>query len=65
MYNRAVEFLRDTDGAVTVDWVVLTGSIVTITLLLLSDMTSGVDIAAKNIPDRAVGVANSIKTINY
>ncbi|MEO0913447.1 MAG: hypothetical protein AAFY59_10725 [Pseudomonadota bacterium] len=42
-------FLKEEDGAVTVDWVVLTAAIVGISVLLMIFVSSGVNIAASRI----------------
>jgi len=42
-------FVEDEDGAVTVDWVVLTAAIVGIALLVISIIKEGVLVAATDI----------------
>ena len=49
MLNRLKRFWRDSDGAVTVDWVVLCAAIVGLTVLISSAMT-----------DNAVGLGDSL-----
>ncbi|QHQ37514.1 hypothetical protein GO499_19610 [Algicella marina] len=42
-------FLKEEDGAVTVDWVVLTAAIVGVSVLLMIFVRSGVNSAASSI----------------
>ncbi len=45
-------FVRDEDGAVTVDWVVLTAALVGIAILVLSIVSGGINSAASDINTR-------------
>ncbi|MCF6276169.1 MAG: hypothetical protein L3J05_10455 [Robiginitomaculum sp.] len=49
-------FVKDEDGAVTVDWVVLTAAIVGIALAILVTIGDALDNTANNIAD-AIGTA--------
>ncbi len=49
-------FVKDEDGAVTVDWVVLTAAIVGIALAIVATVSSGLNNAANNIAN-AIDVA--------
>ena len=50
-------FAKDEDGAVTVDWVVLTGAIVTLGLLVMSTVKPGITGAASTINTRVSSAA--------
>lgn len=65
MYERIRNFLRDTDGAITVDWVVLTAAVVTITLLFLSDLTGKLDTAAGGLETRMAPIVSNMPSINF
>jgi hypothetical protein len=65
MYDRILKFCRDTDGAITVDWVVLSGVIVTLAMLIANDIMGGAAVSGQNTADRAMSVVNSIQTINF
>lgn len=43
MKKYLAKFLHDTDGAVTVDWVVLTAAVVFLGLAVMTSINSGVD----------------------
>jgi Flp pilus assembly pilin Flp len=47
--NVIKSFAKDEDGAVTVDWVVLTGAIVVLGLLVMSTIRPGITGAAATI----------------
>jgi Flp pilus assembly pilin Flp len=47
--NVIKSFAKDEDGAVTVDWVVLTGAIVVLGLLVMSTIRPGITGAATTI----------------
>ena len=53
----ATAFLRDEDGAVTVDWVVLTAALVGLALAVIVALTPGLESAAGDIN-------NSLSTAN-
>lgn len=57
MLNRLLGFGKDQSGAVTVDWVVLTGAVVGLGLLVLNSMGGSINTAAENIA--ATVVANA------
>ncbi len=45
-------FAKDEDGAVTVDWVVLTAALVGIAIVVLSIVSAGINSAASDINTR-------------
>jgi Flp pilus assembly pilin Flp len=49
LLNIFKHFAKDEDGAVTVDWVVLTGAIVALGLLVMSTIKPGITGAAATI----------------
>ena len=49
MLNHIKTFLADEDGAVTVDWVVLTAAIVGLGIAVLSSVSTGAELMADNI----------------
>jgi Flp pilus assembly pilin Flp len=49
MLNFIPKFLADEDGAVTVDWVVLTAAIVGLGIAVLTSVSNGAEIMASNI----------------
>ena len=49
MQNFMNAFIRDEDGAVTVDWVVLTAAIVGLGIAVLTSVSSGAETMAENI----------------
>jgi len=49
--NLIKTFRRDEDGAVTVDWVVLTAAIVGLGIVVLGSVTSGVTNLSSDIQD--------------
>lgn len=51
-------FVKDEDGAVTVDWVVLTAAIVGIGLIVLSIIRTGVYAAASDIYESLTAAIN-------
>ena len=51
LLNLAKRFQKDEDGAVTVDWVVLTAAIVGLGLIVISAVRPGVTGLAGNISD--------------
>ncbi len=50
--------VKDEDGAVTVDWVVLTAAIVGISVILLAIIRDGVNTAASQIYDELTSAIN-------
>ncbi|MEM9435988.1 MAG: hypothetical protein AAGA15_03025 [Pseudomonadota bacterium] len=52
---------RDEDGAVTVDWVVLTAAIVGLGILVLSTVSGGI----QNLTDRIDGELSSMSIAAY
>lgn len=65
MFSNCTKFLADEDGAVTVDWVVLTAAVVTITILFLSDFTSRIDGDAGGLKDSILPVLQAISTFQF
>ena len=53
---RVKNFAADKDGAVTVDWVVLTAAIVGIAIAVISTIKGGVDAAATDISNALTAV---------
>ncbi len=53
MLNYIQNFARDEDGAVTVDWVVLTAAIVGLGIAVLTSVSTGAELMADNIEARA------------
>ncbi len=51
-------FVEDEDGAVTVDWVVLTAAIVGIALLVIAIIKDGVLVAASDINEQLTQAIN-------
>ena len=49
MINFIKNFRKDEDGAVTVDWVVLTAAIVGLGIAAVSTVSSGIDTAAASL----------------
>ncbi|MDG1118797.1 MAG: hypothetical protein P8N72_16980 [Flavimaricola sp.] len=49
MLNFSKSFSADEDGAVTVDWVVLTAAIVGLGIAVLTSVSNGAEIMASNI----------------
>lgn len=49
MLNFIKNFRRDEDGAVTVDWVVLTAALVGLAILVLGTVTTGIEGLATDI----------------
>jgi Flp pilus assembly pilin Flp len=49
MQNFMNAFIRDEDGAVTVDWVVLTAAIVGLGIAVLTSVSNGAETMAENI----------------
>ncbi|MBM1221559.1 hypothetical protein JQU17_11700 [Ponticoccus sp. SC2-23] len=49
MQNFMNAFIRDEDGAVTVDWVVLTAAIVGLGIAVLTSVSNGAEQMAENI----------------
>ena len=65
MFSNCTKFLADEDGAVTVDWVVLTAAVVTITILFLSDFTNRIDGDAGGLKDSIMPVLQAISTFQF
>ncbi len=65
MFSNWQHFLTDEEGAVTVDWVVLTAAIVAITVLFLSDFTSRIDGNAAGLKDSVMPVLQAISTFSF
>lgn len=59
----AMNFVRDEDGAVTVDWVVLTAAIVGLGIAVLTSVSSGTtslaDKISSNLAAKEVGIPGS------
>ena len=49
LFKFAKNFARDEDGAVTVDWVVLTAAIVGLGIAVITSVSSGVNTLGNNI----------------
>ncbi len=49
LFKLANQFSKDEDGAVTVDWVVLTAALVGIALVVISTVKSGIEEASTDI----------------
>ncbi|WP_170311884.1 Flp family type IVb pilin [Sulfitobacter sabulilitoris] len=49
-------FWKDTNGAVTVDWVVLCASVVMLAVAAITSVQTGADTLAKNTGDYIVGL---------
>jgi len=49
LFKLANKFSKDEDGAVTVDWVVLTAALVGIALAVISTISAGIDNASTDI----------------
>lgn len=49
MLTNMFSFIRDENGAVTVDWIVLTAVIVSFGLLILIPISNAITVAADNI----------------
>ena len=49
LFKLAKNFCRDEDGAVTVDWVVLTAAIVGLGIAVLTSVSNGAEQMAENI----------------
>jgi len=56
MKNLINAFVKDEDGAVTVDWVVLTAAIVGIALAIIAVVSKGLSNAATDIANSLSGV---------
>ena len=65
MYDRAISFVRNTDGAVTVDWVVLAGAMVTLALLMAGDVMGSASTSGTKSNARAMSVVQNIKTLDF
>nr|WP_281984232.1 hypothetical protein [Thalassorhabdomicrobium marinisediminis] len=55
MLNYIKNFRNDEDGAVTVDWVVLTAAIVGLGILVLASISDGVQTATEETSDNIAG----------
>ena len=49
MYNLFTSFLKDEEGAVTVDWVILTSGIVVLGAIVIASISSGTGSLANQI----------------
>lgn len=49
MFTRIKEFVCNEDGAVTVDWIVLTAAIVSMGLIIIASVEGGVSTAADSV----------------
>jgi Flp pilus assembly pilin Flp len=49
-------FLRDESGAVTVDWVVLTGALVALGMIVITTISGGLETGANSISDGIASV---------
>jgi len=62
MQNFMNAFIRDEDGAVTVDWVVLTAAIVGLGIAVLTSVSSGAETMAENIESE---LETAVPTITF
>ncbi|WP_417253892.1 Flp family type IVb pilin [Celeribacter sp.] len=62
LFKFAKNFARDEDGAVTVDWVVLTAAIVGLGIAILASVSGKVEALGKNIGDDLTTHTTSIAT---
>ncbi|WP_147125690.1 Flp family type IVb pilin [Shimia ponticola] len=66
MMNFLNKFRKDEDGAVTVDWVVLTAAIVGLGIAILATVTDGVeDLASEIDTELSAGDINALTFENY
>ena len=66
MMNFFNKFRKDEDGAVTVDWVVLTAAIVGLGIAILATVTDGVsDLASEIDTELSAGDINSLTFETY
>lgn len=65
MFDRSPNFLNDTDGAVTVDWVVISAAIVTLAALFMSDMTQKIDTASAGIATKMAPIIDSMSSLGH
>ena len=52
LFKMSEKFVKDTSGAVTVDWVVLTAALVGIAVALIATIESGITTASTQIRDQ-------------
>lgn len=52
LFKLSDKFVKDTSGAVTVDWVVLTAALVGIAVALIATIESGITTASTQIRDQ-------------
>ena len=57
MMNMIKNFRRDEDGAVTVDWVVLTAAIVGLGIAILATVRTGTESLASNISSELADIS--------
>jgi len=62
MKNLINAFVKDEDGAVTVDWVVLTAAVVGIAIAVAATIKSGLNTAAGNISTGLVSTVSNALT---
>jgi len=62
MYSLLKRFHRDESGAVTVDWVVLTAAVVTLSIVAVATVKSGVDTSAGKINHALVDQQHALTT---
>lgn len=56
-FSKIISFSRDEDGAVTVDWVVLTAAIVGLGIAVLTSVTTGTQAVTEKISTQLSGTA--------
>ena len=59
MMNFIKNFRKDEDGAVTVDWVVLTAAVIALAGVAYSQIRANTETLAENISDQIGNVANA------
>ena len=62
MLNYIHNFARDEDGAVTVDWVVLTAAVVGLGIAVLTSVSGGAETMAANIETQ---LGTAVPEINF
>ena len=56
MWRKLKMFISDTDGAVTVDWVVLSAAVIGLGMLVLGPVAFGTENLTQNVADYIEGV---------
>ncbi|SIN80159.1 Flp family type IVb pilin [Vannielia litorea] len=62
LFTLVKNFRNDEDGAVTVDWVVLTAAIVGLGIAVLASVSGGVNTLAQNISNEVASVSVGVPT---